>query len=292
VLAEDAGRTFIGRLRLAARRIGLPAWFVAVDLLWVAKLDPLAADARIYQVAARVWLSGGDPWATPGLQFAAGPHVLLLYAPTTLLSREASVVTWMLLGLGAAAWLVNRLGAPWWWLGFPPLFHAVWVGNPQTIALALLVSGGALAATVAVAFKYYALVPLLAKPRVLATVIAGLALVMPFLPVERYLADGLGLSQHVATAWDGSAARLPILLPLVVAALFVLRRSGAEWLAVPAVWPATQFYYVAMAMPAIVGRPLLAAALALPATLMVPAVVLGLAAIRLRERSRGVLRSA
>ena len=51
-----------------------------------------------------------------------------------------------------------------------------------------------------------------------------------------------------------------------------------EWFAVPAVWPATQFYYLAMALPALVGRPLLAAAFALPVPLLAPVVVIALAA--------------
>ena len=60
-------------------------------------------------------------------------------------------------------------------------------------------------------------------------------------------------------------------------ALWVLRRDGAPWFAVPALFPATQFYYVAMALPAIRERRLVAAALALPMVLMTPIVVIILA---------------
>ena len=49
-------------LRLAAARIGLPAWFIAIDLLWVAKPAVLGIDARHYQRAASAWLAGADPW--------------------------------------------------------------------------------------------------------------------------------------------------------------------------------------------------------------------------------------
>jgi hypothetical protein len=55
---------------------------------------------------------------------------------------------------------------------------------------------------------------------------------------------------------------------------------------VPAVFPATQFYYVAMALPALVGRPVIAALLALPAVLMTPLVVIGLAAYQLLTTER------
>ena len=46
-----------------------------------------------------------------------------------------------------------------------------------------------------------------------------------------------------ACAW-----RIPLLIPPTLLALWILRRRGAEWFAVPAVFPATQFYYVAMAL--------------------------------------------
>ena len=64
-------------LRLAAAKIGLPAWFVTIDLLWLAKPDVLGIDARHYQRAASAWLAGGDPWAVvegAGGHYASGPH--------------------------------------------------------------------------------------------------------------------------------------------------------------------------------------------------------------------------
>ena len=38
----------IGRLRAAFAWIGLPAWFVVIDLLLIAKPDVLGIDARHY----------------------------------------------------------------------------------------------------------------------------------------------------------------------------------------------------------------------------------------------------
>lgn len=268
------------RLRLALGRIGLPAWFVAIDLLWIAKPDALGIDARHYQRATDAWLAGGNPWAVTesGIPYASGPHTLLFYAPTSLIPLEASVALWMLGGVAASAWLVRRLGLPLWWLAFPPLVHAIWNGNPQAIALPLLVAGGPIAASLAVGLKLYAGIPLLGRWRDL--VVAGIFLIvtLPFIPWMLYLEQGLGVSSHLETAWDGSAWRAPILIPFVLLALWILRRRGAEWYAVPALFPATQFYYVAMALPAIVGRPIVAAALALPMVLMAPIVVIVLAA--------------
>jgi hypothetical protein len=208
---------------------------------------------------------------------------LLFYAPTSLLPLELSVVLWMAAGLAAGVWLVRRLGLPLWWLLFPPMAHGLWNGNPQVIALALLVLGTAWGAAVAVAIKLYAALALVFRPRHLVVAGVALALTLLILPWRLYLDSGLGVSDHLATAWNGSAWRFPVLLAPTLLALWVLRRNGAEWFAVPAVWPATQFYYVGMAMPALVGRPALAAAFALPVPLLVPVTVMVLAVLELRR---------
>jgi hypothetical protein len=281
-------RRVVERFRPPLERIGLPAWFIAVDLLWIAKPEVLGFDARLYQQAATAWLAGDDPWAVAeqGVTYASGPHTLLFYAPTSLLPLEVSVAFWMVVGVAASVWLVRRLELPMWWVLFPPLVHAVWNGNPQSIALALLVLGGPVAAAVGVALKLYAAIPLLTKPRLLVGAAIALAVTLPILPWQPYIDSGFGVSDHIVTAWNGSAWRLPILLPPTVIALWILRHQGAEWLAVPAVWPATQFYYAAMALPALSPnarpglphRSLVTAALATPAPLIAPLVVLATAA--------------
>jgi hypothetical protein len=272
----------IERLRLALERIGLPAWFAVIDLLWIAKPDALGIDARHYQNAATTWLAGGDPWSVTesGIPYAAGPHTLLFYAPTSVLPVTVSTWLWLAAGAVAAVWLVRKLELPWWWLAFPPLLHGVWNGNPQTIALALLVQGSLVGAVAAVGLKLYAAIPLVTRWRHLVVAVAVLAVVTLVLPWQLYLDRGLGVGSHLQTAWNGSAWRFPILVIPTLAALWVLRRQGAEWFAVPAVFPATQFYYVAMALPALVGRPIVAAFLALPMVLMAPLVVMALAVIQ------------
>ncbi len=268
----------IERYRLAIARIGLPAWFLAIDALWIAKPEALGIDARHYQNAAAAGLAGRDPWAVTeqGIPYAAGPHTLLFYAPTSVLTLTLATWIWLVVGVLAAVWLVRRLELPWWWIAFPPLLHGVWNGNPQTIALALLVQGSLGSAVVAVGLKLYGAIPLLPRWRhllVAGIVLAALTLLLPW---QLYLERGLGVGSHLQTAWNGSAWRIPLLIPPTLLALWILRRRGAEWFAVPAVFPATQFYYVAMALPALVGRPVLAALLALPMVLMAPLVVIGL----------------
>jgi hypothetical protein len=195
----------------------------------------------------------------------------------------------MTLGLIASVWLVRRLGLPIWWVLFPPLAHAIWNGNPQTIALALLVHAAPWGAVIAVGLKLYTALALFTRPRILVLTGVALAVSLAILPWQLYLANGLGVGEHLGTAWNGSAWRIPVLVVPTLLSLWVLRRHGAEWFAVPAVWPATQFYYVGMALPAVVDRPILAAALALPVPLMAPLVVMGLAILELR-RDPAILR--
>src|SRR6478752_7072852 len=150
-------------IRAAIERVGLLGWFVAIDVLWIAKPEVLGIDARHYQRAADAWLTGGDPWSVTegGITYAAAPHTLLFYAPTHLLPLAWSTWLWLLIGVAAALFVVRRLGLPMWWFLFPPLAHATWNGNPQNLAMALLLVGASPAAraalaSVAVAIKLYA----------------------------------------------------------------------------------------------------------------------------------------
>jgi hypothetical protein len=268
-------------LRAVLERIGLPAWFLVIDLLWIAKPDVLGIDARHYQRATDAWLSGGNPWTVTegGIPYAAGPHTLLFYAPTSVLPLDVSTWLWLGIGVAATAWVVRRLGLPWWWLLFPPAMHAMWNGNPQMLALAFCLLAGPLAATLAVAVKLYAALPLLPRWRDLVVAAGVLALLLLILPWQLYLTGDTGLASHLGSAWNGSAWRIPILVIPTAIALWVLRDRGGEWFAVPAIWPATQFYYSAMALPALVGRPVLAAAFALPMVLLPPVTVILLAVL-------------
>ena len=275
------------RLRLALERVGLPAWFIIIDLLWVARPDVLGIDARHYQRAAAAWLRGENPWTVTegGIPYLAGPHTLLAYAPTSGLPLALSTALWLAAGVLAAIWVVRRLRLPIWWVAFPPLAHAIWNGNPQTLVIALLVEGGVAASVLAVALKLYVVVPLLWKPRHLLAAGIALAALLPFVPFVPYLGTQAQVAQHLASAWNGSAWRFPVLLVPTVLALVVLRRRGGEWLALPALWPATQFYYVSTVLPFVARRPAAAAVLALPVPLAAPLVAIAYATasvVRLR----------
>ncbi|CAN5639887.1 hypothetical protein BH20CHL7_BH20CHL7_12780 [soil metagenome] len=266
-------------LYAALRKVGLPAWFVVIDLLWIAKLDVLAIDARHYQRAANAWLAGGNPFevmegTTP---YLSGPHTLIFYAPTSLVPLPFATAVWMGIGVLAAVFMIRRLHLPLWWLLFPPLAHSLWNGNPQSLALALLVVGGALPSALAVAIKLYTGLVLVFRPK--HAIVAGLLLLvaLPFVPWQQYLEQSAAATEAIGTSWNGSAWRFPLLVPPTLLGLWILRRRGGEWFAVSAVFPLTQFYYVAMCLPALVGRTVLAALLAIPVPLMTPLIVIGLA---------------
>ena len=143
--------------------------------------------------------------------------------------------------------------------------------------LAFLVAGTAATAVLAAAVKLYAILPLAFHPRRLFIALIALAVVLPLLPWDLYLDGGYSVGLRLTTAWNGSAWRFPLLLPPTLFALWVLRRRGGEWFSIPAVFPATQFDHVSSALPALVGRPALAALLALPVPLLTPVVVIVLA---------------
>ena len=251
-----------------------------------------AIDARHYQRAAADWLAGGDPWMTT----EAGSVTRPARTRSCSTRRPAScrfnvaVAVWIGAGVAAAAWTVRRFDVPIWWIAFPPLFHSIWNGNPQTLVLALLVLGGTVASRGRGADEALRRGPSARAaedtPRRAGRPCWRLC---PSCPGSTTCRTDLAYRPHLDTAWNGSAWRIPILVPPTLVALWILRRNGGEWFAVPAAWPATQFYYVAMAFPAVVRRPILAAMFALPVPLLVPVVVIALAVLKVWREGRSAL---
>ena len=267
-------------VRRTLGRVVLPLWFslMTAGLLGRLGLNAIGSDTRIYYRGAELWLAGGNPWeASAGFDgnvyhYAALPSTTVLFAPATVLPEGVFVALWLAIGVAAAAWVVRvRLGLPWWWLLFPPLAEGLWAGNPGIVLLALLLSGRWWLEALALPLKLYGGVPLAAQLRwrsllvgaglVVATVVAAPSLWQTFLLnapaiTTRLLAESAG--GYGANAW-------PALFGLAVvslAALALLDRVAAGWLAVPAAWPASEFHYSILALP--VMTPWLAAVLAVP----------------------------
>lgn len=305
---ESAGPAWPERLRIPehlitygplARRVGsilLALWFAwhtyARISFFVDRDFPVGLDAMIYYRGVTAWMSGGDPWDAAvsvggsAYHYAGTPVTTVIMAPAALLSEEAFTAGWLVLTLVATIWTLRRLGFPLWWLLFPPIAEALFSANPQLVVLALLVANHAAASAVATALKVYAFIPLFGESRWRQITIA-VALNAATIPIAPGLwVDYLRQFGYISTRLESeslqglSAFYFPALLAVTVLALLILAvrdRRAAGWLAVPAVWPASQFHYSTMALP--VMSPLLAVLLAVP-MLRQPPVVIVLEVVR------------
>ena len=237
-------------------RYWLQTWFaVETSLALVqASMDTryIFFDARLYDAATRAWLAAGDPWQVEiaGNYFAAPPPTLLPLVPFALLPPEVGYLALALvvaIGAVASVWLLRL---PWWWLLFPPLVQSVISGNVQSLLVPLILVG---AGPVAALLKVYAAVPLIILGRWRALIVlAGVLLVTaPILPWQSFLANLDEIGARLSSQNENGLPNLllVVIAPAVLLALWVVGRQRAAWLAVPAIWPAQQFYYGTMVMP-------------------------------------------
>jgi hypothetical protein len=283
-----------GGLAPVVRRVGtvlLAVWFAwhTYDRIsfFVDLRLPVGIDATIYYRGVVAWLHGGSPWDAAVViggstfHYAGTPVTTVFMAPAGLLSEEAFTAVWLVLTWVAAVWTLRRLRFPLWWLLFPPMAEALFSANPQLIVLALLVANRPLASAVATGLKVYAFIPLVGEWRwrqiaLAVALYAATVVVAPTLWLD-YLRLFGSISSRLEseTQQGGSAFYFPVLLAVTAVALLLLAlrdRRAAGWLAVPAVWPASQFHYSTMALP--VMSPLLAVLLALPIARLAPVAII------------------
>lgn len=250
---------------------------------WPNHLDVLGIDGRLYYRASAMWLAGGDPWTAYTATntwpvtgqyihflFTGPPPTVLAFAPFAWIPETPFVVGWFALTVAAAVYTLRRLRLPLWWLLFPPLAQGIMVANPQVVCLALLLCGSDRLRWLAAPMKAYAVIPQVVALRqwralgVLAA--AGLISVVVFWPLwHQYLSSFQATNTWLLGVTHGgdSAAIQPDLWVLglvAIAALAVLSRREAGWLAVPILWPATQYFYATFLLP--LRSPWLAAAVA------------------------------
>jgi hypothetical protein len=277
-----------------ARRVGtllLAAWFAGQTyerILYLVQLHiPVGIDAMIYHRAVVAWLHGANPWDAAVVvgswpyHYAGSPVTTILMAPAVLLNEVAFTSVWLVLTWVAAIWTLRRLGFAPWWLLFPPIAEALFSGNPQLVVLALLVANHPAASCLATGLKVYAFIPLVGEWRwrqiVFAVGFYGATMIVASSLWADYLRQFESISSRLAfeSQLGGSAFYFPALLAVTVVALLILAlrdRRAAGWLAVPAVWPSSQFHYSTMALP--VMSPLLAVLLALPNARWAPIVII------------------
>ena len=170
----------------------------------------------------------------------------------------------VLAAIGAVA-TIRLLRLPWWWLLFPPFVDGVWNGNPQTLLVPLILVG---AGPIAAFLKIYALVPLVLTLRwraLLVTRSSCCSSPRRSCRGRSYIAQFGDLSAALATQSDGglSATALPVADPdRASSPCSSAGRERPAWLAVPVLWPATQWYYSTLALPAL--TPIAAALIAVP----------------------------
>lgn len=290
-------RARVGEDRL--HRIGdlaLATWFAGNAYLRIAGFIrarvPVGQDIHIYYRGVQAWLHGLDPWAAAIVvspkavfNYAGSPATTVLLAPSALLSEGKFTVLWLGLTALSAVAIVRWLRLPFWWLLFPPTVEALYSGNPQIVVLMLLLAGagrtGLLADSIAVGLKVYAVIPLLAERR-LRRICLALVLTLATFAIApslwiRYVEEFGSISARLAyqSSKGWSAFYFPILLvPTTVAILFLGRRDprAAAWLAVPALWPSSEFHYSTFAQP--VMTPILAILLAVPVLRLAPVAIM------------------
>ncbi len=281
----------LGLVRAWLERYWLAIWFGVLSGIRLSALvgGQPGFDGRLYLDATRAWLAGADPWVSIDTQrFAAPPPSLVPLVPVAVLPEELGVAVMLVLAVVGAVATIRLLRLPWWWLLFPPLVDGMWNGNPQTLIVPLILVG---AGPVAAFLKIYALVPMILTLRWRAVLVTAIALVVtaPFLPWSAYITKFADLSEALVNQSDGglSATAIPLLIPVALVAVAMCGRERAGWLAVPALWPATQWYYSTLAMPAL--TPVAAAIIAVP----IPgAPVLAALAVAISRRNTSVARLA
>jgi hypothetical protein len=293
------------KLLHAAGVVALCGWFAywVRDSCWSIPTDGrLGIDGRIYYRAAQAWLNGHDPWSAGvpvsgfRFDFAGPPPTVLGFAPLAMLPEDVFTALWLSISVAAAVYTIRRLKQPMWWLLFPPLVQGVLVGNPQVLCLAVLLAGSDWLRALAIPLKAYAGLPMLAERRwrALGILIVASAVSFAIWPGLwlTYLGEFGTISDRItAQSFGGfSASRDTTLLVVTAAAIGALALvdlRAAGWLSVPALWPSSQFFYSAFALP--VMSPILAVGLAVDQRGLPAQVICVYAAWRLAQKLGPVL---
>lgn len=255
-----------GHFRIVLRALALWLPLVLFAAFAIATVPTLLApdmfgwDGRLYGDATRVWLSGGNPWTdvgTPVWRFVGSPLTLLAFLPAVPFGDRFGIVS-VIVSVVAGIFIVRRLALPRWWLAYPPLVVSILSGNPTGAMVALVLARHPLANALAVAVKSFAGVPLLGERRwgalvVAAAIAVGSIVVLPelwraYLTQLPVIAAGLAQNTH----YSGTIYAMPplaVLTAIALVALAVVDPRAAGWLAIPALWPASEYHYGILFLP-------------------------------------------
>ena len=274
---DSLERIFSPFVRVAAARYSLLLTFAIITVTRLAgALDQgnLALDLKIYRAAAKAVLDGRDPWmaSVNDIVFAATPPTLLAYLPSALITEDVAIGLYGVVTVAAAVYVIRTLRLPLWWLLFPPIAEGVFLLNPDVLVIALLVASGSVVQGLSVPLKIYAVVPLVMGGRWRPVVVGG-ALCLLSVPLWPLFLSGRERIQDALStqSFGGLSAWGNWLMVPTIIALAIIWRRGAEWLAVPALWPFTQLHYNVLGLPVAARSFLVAFTLSLPVSAL-PAV--------------------
>lgn len=259
------GRWLVPRVRTYL----IPVWFGVFALVHVLDIVPegrIGFDARIYHLAGRDWLEGGNPWAS-GIALPSGRFHFAGLPPTVVVFATLSWIPANLVGplfsvmcAFTAIWVLRRLHLGWQWALFPPLVQGVLLGQPGILVLGLLLSNHTYTKALAIGLKVYAAVPLILLWRGRPLLWFGtFCLASMFVHGSLWLSwieQSSGIASRLIEEVGGGVGATTYiwLVPITVAALaamYITNRDAAAWLAVPALWPSAQYHYPVMALPVI-----------------------------------------
>ena len=171
----------VGRVRRVGTRPGefLVLAVVAAFLIgdWVVLGTQGMRDLRLYLIAGRHFLDGGQVYATTlmtsmprdraDLPFLYPPMTLPFFAVLGALPEGLVILGWLAASLGAAVVALRMFAVRWWaipiLLLWPPFFEGLWIGNVAVPALLLFAVGPRLPAALPLSavFKLQSAVPTL-----------------------------------------------------------------------------------------------------------------------------------
>ena len=235
----------VGRIRQVGARpgellvVGVVVAFLISD--WVVLGSQGMRDLRLYLIAGRHFLDGGQAYATTvmtsvpsdsaDLPFLYPPITLPFFAILAALPEGLVILVWLAASVGASLLALRSFGVRWLWIPvlllWPPFFEGLWVGNVAVPVLLLFALGPRLAEALPLSavFKLQSAVPILwlvrerrwASLAIGVGALIGLAvLTLPFVGLESWRAwfAALGLFQASERAIPGLyGAALPHDLP-------------------------------------------------------------------------------
>ena len=253
----------------------LAAWFVG----WILYQQPIFTfnDGYLYWLAASTWLAGGDPWSVAtgphaDFHFSGLPPTVLAFVPLTPFDGRVIALALGVVSVFAAYVIVRSLRLPIAFLLFPPIVEGIGSANPHLLLMALLLTGmraretrrdmaavrSIVAGVVAAILKVYAIVPVIGdrRARTAVAIVVACLVTIAIAPslwssyLGRFGEIGARLRVEAAGGFEASGVLLLVVVP-ALAWLWWRRPREAGWLTVPAIWPASQFFYWTFALPAL-----------------------------------------